>query len=283
MNSAPLNFRVDEELCTRCGLCVSDCPSKIISLEGDVVPGIREEREGACIHCQHCLAICPEGAVTIDGFDPAESLPLAETTFPSLDQMDVFVRGRRSVRQYRDENVDPTLIRRLLDALVHAPTGVNHRSLTFTVIQDKAVLATLRVKVMEALSKALETNRVPGNAAYLAQMIAAWRDEGRDVIFRGAPHLLLISAPPDTPTPQQDVPLTLAYFELLAQSAGLGTVWLGLLKRAFEIIPDLKRLLDLPQDHIYYPMLFGYPAIHYARTVQRAGTARIREVTAIPA
>jgi nitroreductase len=230
------------------------------------------------MHCQHCLAICPSAAISIDGFVPEASRPLSKSALPSLDQMDLLVRGRRSIRQYRDENVDSALIQRLLDAVAHAPTGVNRRELAFTIIRDKSVMAVLRSRVMGALEKALNSGSFPKEAAYLARMVSLWRDEGRDFIFRGAPHLLIVSAPPETPTPQQDVPLTLAYFELLAQSAGLGTVWCGLLKRAFEALPELKSLVDLPPDHVYYAMLFGRPAVRYARTVQHEGTAQVREI-----
>ena len=283
MTHETLNFRVDEARCTRCGLCAADCPSGIIALEGGAPPRIAPADEASCIRCQHCLAICPEGAVSILGCDPAASLPLSAGAFPSLDQMELLVRGRRSVRQYLEENVDPALIRRLLEAVECAPTGVNCRRLTFTVIQDRAVLADLRTRLMEALARALDSGRMPEHASFLSAMVGHWRGQGRDPIFRGAPHLLLVSAPPDTPTPQQDVPLALAYFELLAQSAGLGTVWLGLLKRALEILPELKPLLGLPEDHVYYAMLFGHPAVRYARTVQRRRSARIHALEVLPA
>jgi hypothetical protein len=65
---------------------------------------------------------------------------------------------------------------------------------------------------------------------------------------------------------------------LLAQSAGLGTVWCGLLKLAFESAPELKSLVGLPADHHYYAMLFGPPAIRFARSVQRDDAAEIRRV-----
>jgi hypothetical protein len=77
----------------------------------------------------------------------------------------------------------------------------------------------------------------------------------------------------------QDVTLTLAYFELLSQSAGLGTVWCGYLKVVLEALPSLKPLLGLVSDDIYYGMLFGNPAVKYARTVQREGSARVRIVS----
>ena len=277
-----LEFRVDEARCNQCGLCASDCLARIISLERTGFPEVQPDQQSSCIDCQHCFALCPEGALSIRGLDPAASRPLGPGAFPSFEQMGLLVRGRRSVRQYRDENVDPALIRRLLEDLEYAPTGVNCRKLTFTVIQDKAVLAELRARVMSAFTLALEENRLPGPAGYLSAMIGLWRDQGRDVVFRGAPHLLVVSAPPDSPTPQQDVPLTLAYFELLAQSSGLGTLWLGLLRRALELSPDLKGLLGLPADHCYYAMLFGYPAVRYQRTVQRGRGAKVQVIEAIP-
>jgi len=48
-------------------------------------------------------------------------------------------------------------------------------------------------------------------------------------------------------------------------------------------IDDDKAFLDLPEDHVYYAMLFGIPAVQYPRTVQREGTARLREITEFPA
>ena len=278
-----LSFQVNPARCNHCGRCAADCLPRIIELPEDGLPFIRPEQEALCIDCQHCLAVCPDGAISIRGLDPAASLPLAEGGLPSFEQMDLLVRGRRSVRKYRDQNVDRALIRRLLDTLEHAPTGVNSRRLRFTVIQDKAVLAELRARVMGALTAALESGRMQDGNGYLANLVGRWRDQGIDVVFRGAPHLLLVSAPADSPTPHQDVPLTLAYFELLAQSTGLGTVWLGLLKRALEVLPELKPLLGLGADEVYYPMLFGLPAVRYRRTVQRSGSTRVQVLEALPA
>jgi hypothetical protein len=141
--------------------------------------------------------------------------------------MDTLVRARRSFRQYRDANIDPAMINRLLDAAAYAPTGVNYRQLAFTVVQDQAVLARVRDRLMAALADASAAGRLPPKATNVTNnILAGWR-EGRDVVFRGAPHLLIVSSPPDGPCAQQDVVIALSYFELLAQSAGLGT-WLVL-------------------------------------------------------
>jgi nitroreductase len=74
--------------------------------------------------------------------------------------MELLVRGRQSVRQYRPENVDPDLIDRLLSALCSAPTSVNCRQLTFSVIQNRAVLTKLRARVIEGLASALKSGQL---------------------------------------------------------------------------------------------------------------------------
>jgi len=91
--------------------------------------------------------------------------------------------------------------------------------------------------------------------------------------------LLIVSAPPDAPCPQEDVVLALAYFELMAQAAGLGTVWCGLGKWLLEVLPTLKSSIGLAADAKYFCMVFGLPSVRYARTVQRDDAALVKRVT----
>jgi ferredoxin len=281
VNSESDQFVVDRAACDHCGLCVNDCPVRIIELDEFGFPAVSAEREAQCIGCEHCLAICPTGAVTVQGVRPENSKCVTADGLPTFEQMDRLVRSRRSVRQYRQDNVDPNLIARLLDALGHAPTGGNVRQLRFTLIENRDTLTKLRTQMHEAIVTAADRGLLPPRALFLAETVKCWRNERRDHLFRGAPHLLVVSAPPTTPCPQQDVPLTLAYFELLAQSAGLGTVWFGYLKVILEALPSLKALLNLEQDHVYYGILFGNPATKYVRTVQREGSAQLYRLSSV--
>lgn len=274
-----LRFTVDEALCERCSLCSQDCPAHIIEQDGEGLPFIRPEQEGKCYQCQHCLALCPTAAISILGRKPEDSLPLEAGSLPGLEQMSRLVRGRRSIRQYKDENVDPVLLHQLLTTLANAPTGVNRRELTFTVVDDRAVMQKWRETVYASLREAAAAGRIPDQAAYLRDVVETCTRTGEDILFRGAPHALIVSAPREAPCPHEDVVLALAYFELLAQSAGLGTVWWGFLKFILETLPALKALVQLPADHHYYAMLFGVPSVQFARTVQRDDAAVVRRVT----
>jgi len=272
-----LDFSVDETLCSSCGRCIQDCP---IGLIQGTLPHI--EQPDLCTRCQHCMAICPTGAISIEGRKPEDSPTFSEEDFPPLEQMIQLVRGRRSIRQYQDKNVEPALIERLLNATFYAPTGVNARELTFTVIDQKLTLDRIREKVLAGLARCAKDGRIPERLGYLGLGTApeAFSGQGIDLIFRDAPHLILVSAPFHAPGALVDVVIALTTFELLATSAGLGAVWCGLLKIVLEIAPEMKPLLGLPVDGVdYYPMLFGYPAVHYARGVQRDGDATIKRLS----
>lgn len=270
-------FAVDESLCTRCGLCVRDCPSLIIELNENGLPWIPANKRTSCLKCQHCLAVCPTGAVSVLGKNPADSVPVSLEAIPSFTQMDHFVRSRRSIRHYKDENVDPSLIDRLLKSLAHVPTGCNAQELVFYVIEDKTVMKRFSDRLVAALLKAA-ADQAPGHPL-LAQMAPLSPEAVSNIVFRGAPHALIVSAPQDAPCPREDIALSLAYFELLAQSAGLGTVWWGFLRFALSLVPDVKPVLGIPDNHDYYAMLFGKPKIKFARTAQKEDAAKIRRVT----
>jgi nitroreductase len=112
-----------------------------------------------------------------------------------------------------------------------------------------------------------------------ADFVNSWKENRVDILFRGAPHLLIASAPTNCPTPEVDCVIALSYFELFAQSYGIGTVWDGLATSAFvDLVPQMRQRLGIPEDHqIGYVMAFGKPAVQYVRTVQHH-TALIAKV-----
>ena len=264
-----LSFVVDEQNCTRCGQCVADCPARIISMVDGGFPVITPGKEAACYRCQHCLAVCPTGAVSILGLKPTGSRPL-QGNFPDPEQLETLIKGRRSVRRYQEKNLEPELLQHLLEVAWHAPTGVNSRQVRFTVVDDRAKLALLRGEVMTGLSRLVRDNALPEGMEFYADFVRMWEEEQIDVIFRGAPHLLIASVPQQVPSPMPDCLIALSYFELFAQSHGVGTVWNGLAKWAInDLLPEIRSRLGIPEDHLIgYVMAFGKPAVRYARTVQ---------------
>ncbi|MBW2452458.1 MAG: nitroreductase family protein [Deltaproteobacteria bacterium] len=264
-----LSFEITEDKCTRCGLCGKDCPVKIITLQTGA-PRILPANQELCIKCQHCLAVCPNGALSIMGLSPEQSVPVNVNSFPEPNKMEALIKGRRSVRYYHDENLPADTIRKLIDVASYAPTGFNSRSVRFSVIDDKQVLAEFREKAYDSLAKLVSLGHLSETRSGFSRFVDLWQNKREDVLFRGAPHLLITSAPKKSASPVPDCLIALAYFEMFAQSLGVGTVWNGLVKRLVDqLVPSLRMQFGIPEHHIIgYAMGFGRPAIQYSRAVQ---------------
>ena len=176
------------------------------------------------------------------------------------------------MRRYRDRDLAPALIDHLLEVSCHAPTGVNAQSVLFTVVRERAVMHRLREHLLGRIMKLKESNGLPEGLAgqYLGWTVKAWQEEGKDILFRGAPHLLITSAPAEAPCPVQDALIALTTFQLMAQAHGVGTVWDGICMMALAVCPEVVGKLGIPENHtLGYALVFGDPAVEYQRTVQR--------------
>ncbi len=265
-----LDFTIDVETCIGCGQCSTDCPAMIISMETGL-PTIAQDLEQFCIHCLHCVAICSEGSVSISGSGPNDGRSLSAKEMPKPEQLEMLIKGRRSIRKYQDKNIDPAVIEKLVEVASHAPSGHNDRQLLYTLVEDKGTVYDLREEAFAGLEKLIKEEKLPAGMEMFVDIIEAWKQSATDILFRGAPHLLIVSAQEDCAAPLQDCVIALTTFELYAQSCGVGTIWNGLATLTItELVPSLKKRLGIPDDHkIGYVMGFGYPAIQYQRTINR--------------
>ncbi|MDC7222198.1 MAG: nitroreductase family protein [Spirochaetales bacterium] len=266
-----LELKIDQELCTKCGECIKDCPVLVLEFDGGV-PSVKEGKGDQCIECQHCFTVCKPGALSIFSLDPARSTPL-EGNLPEPEKMKTLLEGRRSVRRYKKEGVEPGLLKGILESVRNAPTGVNRRSTALHVIDDREVMDELRRLTYKGIGEALDSGTLPEELKSYAGFLGAYEKKGIDVIYRDAPHGLFTSAPKSNPSGVTDGVIALAYFEMLAVSHGLGVVWDGIAKVGLKTVArEAYDFLGIPEDHeLVYVMPFGVPAVKYYRTVQRPG------------
>lgn len=265
-----INFSVDREKCTSCGLCVEDCPAGIIASVDDV-PWIAPEKEAGCFRCQHCISICPTGAISILGLKPGDLVSLRGFD-PDAEKLSLLMRGRRSVRRYRRENVDRAVLNDLLAVASAAPSAVNERKVRFTLVDDLEVMDRLREETYAKIEHLTSIGNLPPGFERYRDFIPLWKEQGVDVIYRGAPHMIIASAPRGSVNPEADTMIALSYFEIYAAALGLGAVWCGLAKLALTVVaPQLSQEIGVPpENHFGYAIVFGNPAISYARAAKRA-------------
>lgn len=235
-------------------------------------PSIKEGKDKNCIRCQHCLAICPTAALSILGKNPDESIS-CKGELPTLDEMTRLIKTRRSARKFKKGNVDRQLIDSLLDTALHAPTGHNTNSVHFHVVDNKESLDKFREIFYKTVLDHQENGTMPDKYAYIANFAKLWFKNGVDVVFRDAPHMLISSAPESVSSPVVDSLIAMTYFELLANTSGIGILWNGMINWALQFVaPELKKLINIPDNHVIgYVQLFGISSTKYSRGIQSDG------------
>jgi len=261
---------VDETRCKQDGLCATDCPTAVIRLKDresypELVPG----GDQMCLRCGHCVAVCPHGALSHAEVPLVECPPIRKEASVTHDQAVQFLRSRRSVRYFKDRPVGKDVLQQVIEIARYAPTASNGQLVEWTVIKDRDQIRDISEKVVEWMRRVLEKDPAPANAPYLPLLVAAW-DMGMDTVLRGAPGLIVASAPKEDNNGMVDLTLALSYLELAAPSMGLGTCWAGLLQGAILAHKPLKQVVGIPEAHPHhYPMMIGYAKAKYYRLPER--------------
>lgn len=256
-------------------MCIRDCAFRALKADADGYPVLPDETK--CMKCQHCFAICPKAAIVFDGKSPENSIPASNLELPTAAAVENWLRTRRSCRQFRDADVDRALLDRILKTLANVPTGCNARSLTFTCYSTPDAMKAFKERFITAIEAHRDGNHLlPRSIAIPAIQL---RKGGEDIFFRGAPAMLIVSSDETNPavaTPQEDVTIACANFELLAQAHGLATCWCGFLKLVQNAVPEILEVTSgIRRTTPFYAILFGYPAVRYQRGIQRDDYAKI--------
>ena len=279
MNKA--QFTVDKSKCVSCGRCVNVCPGGVLRME-DGAPDIAEFEDfgwNGCWKSEHCLSVCPTGAVSIFGKRAEYCLPPPENAAAVLDAL---IANRRSCRRYRQKNVERDVMDGMLAQLANAPNGGNKQQVEFTLLDNLSDTERFRRIAYRRMDDLASQDVYPqGFDAPSYGDMKRWEATVRpDMLFCGAPHLLIPHAPLGSGEPVQDVLIAAAYFELLCASRGLGAVIMTFPLDALENMPEVKALLKIPENHYAGVIIgFGYPEIKYARGACRTlGAERIHRV-----
>ena len=279
------NFQVDREKCIGCGLCVKVCPGGILHLNKQrkcEMDEIDSFGWNGCWKCEHCLAVCPKGAISIFGKQPEDSLPpvKAESAAPVLDAL---IANRHSCRRFLKKDLAPEIISSMLQMLGNAPNGGNKQQVQFALIDDREQMNAFRRLAYTEMDRLADAGVYPAGFDKTSyEDMKRWEKTVRpEMLFCDAPYLLIPHAPLGKGEPVEDVNIAAAYFELLCASRGLGCVMMSFPKDALKNMPQIRAMLQIPEDHYVGVMLgFGWPEIGYSRGAQRGvEEARIHRLT----
>jgi nitroreductase/NAD-dependent dihydropyrimidine dehydrogenase PreA subunit len=259
-------FTVDDAKCTRCGICMEECPPRIIEmLDPKAMPSVIPDQAERCITCGHCVAVCPFAAIGLKAMRPEDCETVSKELLPTAEQVEYFLKSRRSIRIYKEDRVPHAVLTKLIDIARYAPSGHNAQPVQWLIVEDpKEVrkLASLVVDWMNLLNR--KSPRLM-EQFHFDIFVNAWQ-RGEDRVLWGAPHVIVAHAPKDTALAQENCAIALTYLELAAYSQGLGTCWAGYLLAAASSFPAIINALALPGGHrCFGAMMVGYPKYEFKR------------------
>jgi nitroreductase/NAD-dependent dihydropyrimidine dehydrogenase PreA subunit len=252
-------IRVDRDKCNRDGICAAVCPAALIMQEGENFPETITDAIDYCIRCGHCVGACPTGALSHARVPLDECMPLRADLEPSADMVEQFLRKRRSVREFKETPVPRDVLEKIIDVARWAPSAVNVQPVRWIVVEKPADVKHLAGLIAGWMR----------GAGYAPRYLSAW-EKGRDMILRDAPQLIIACASSENIWSPVDSAIAITYLELAAQAHGLGTCWSGLLTRASEGNPSIRKFVGLVDNmKICGAVMIGYPKFHYRRIPNR--------------
>jgi len=249
---------VNQDKCIKCGLCINECPERVLELsENGPIEICGEE----CISCGHCVAICPREV--IDNIKTPLSNQISSKKFPKLspEEAENFLRSRRSIRSYKEAPVPREKLINLVNIAHFAPSGHNLQGISYAIIDDRQILN----KAVKIVIEEFEKDNVSSN------FTKPYREKGIDTILRGASSLILATADSSFPRGRENSIFSLTYLELYAPTLGLGSCWAGMFERvAMKYNSPLLKLFNIPKNKkITGAVMVGYPKYTYSRLVDK--------------
>jgi len=280
------NPRIDSGRCTACGQCAEVCPTGTLQLvEGRIQPARRSFM--GCIACGQCMTVCAPRAVEVTGrrFSPADVVDLPSIGSPSPEQLDALLLARRSVRRFTTQEVDRSVVDRILAMASTAPVGIPPTEvgvLVFHGRQRVRAFAADAIAVFGQLASRLNPVMLaimrPFAGKAMCQLmrdfvrplyteIAAEWKAGRDMFTYDAPLALLFHSRFAGDPADEHIAATHAM--LAAQSFGLGTCLLGTPAGLNQDKRFKAKYGIPPQNKIGLALVAGYPVARFHRGIRR--------------
>ncbi len=253
---------IDYEKCNNCKICSRTCFLFKQDKEQNKITFIGAQ--DFCNLCGHCIARCPEDAIlhedmgeviTYKGVDKPE-------TIAPYDIIYKFLRANRSVRSYKKKKVPRDILKKVFEAMTHAPTGGNIRSEKFSIISDPVQIKELNDSVVEELLNQPSTGERYKNLLTILGKIFD------SPIYFDAPHVIFVESPDDSEIEANNMGIIITYGRLAAQSLGLGTCWNGWTQIAMNYNPKLKEMVNITGKNMGV-FIIGYPAVKFYRSPPR--------------
>ncbi|MFA6708651.1 MAG: nitroreductase family protein [Fusobacterium sp.] len=262
-------FRVNNEKCIGCGLCIEDCFVKDISF----INNKAFIKNKDCIKCGHCIAICPVNAVSTDEYSMDEVIEYSKETFDvKSENLLNFIKFRRTIRKFKDKEIEEEKLLKIIQAGRYTPTAANVQNVSYVVVREK--INELRELVLESLNDLAEKAMKKSINEKELKYARLWKmmykvfkknPNKQDSLFFFSKNIIIITSPNEL-----NAGLASSNMELMCNALGLGALYSGFFILASQNSDRIREFLNLEENSkIINCMIIGYPDVKYLRTAPR--------------
>ena len=155
--------------------------------------------------------------------NPKDAMRLDHSKLPTPEQVELLLKGRRSIRAYKDEPLTKESIEKLLDCARYAPSGINRQPVDWLVINSKEKVHELAGLIISWMDELLKAKSGLAESLNFGRLVEAW-GKGEDLICRNAPCIIIAYGVKDDPIVPQSCTISAQYLELAAFGFGLGAI-----------------------------------------------------------
>jgi nitroreductase/Pyruvate/2-oxoacid:ferredoxin oxidoreductase delta subunit len=262
---------VNTDKCEGCGQCVRICHEHCMALINDRLSIDYEY----CSTCTQCVAVCARQALSWDG---VPAVAYDESLLPSPEQLEELFKERRTIRYFRRDKIDRTLLEEIVGYGVYAPT--NNFELRAIVVDDEETIDDLDLIIQQWNARIYNAFYKPRFVHALLRRfwpkrdyleakpkLEAALDAGRAI--RRLAAMIFIVGDKRTPLSVDSAQYALYNMMLYAQVKGIGTCLWGPGRLFLNRNRAARELLGLGKhEQIFGSILVGYPTVRFRNKVE---------------
>ena len=277
------------ERCTSCGLCVKVCKDFSLTMDNEK-PVVSKHALFGCMACGQCMAVCPTKAIEISGreLSVGDLIDLSEMqNKTSYNELKNLMIGRRSIRDFKDKEIDDVLIDQIIELALSAPMGLPPSDVNLLVLKGKDKVREFSFDVIDYFRKIswlfsspmIWTWRLFGKETYkliksFAQPLVSFfsdpKTKNENYLLYDAPLAMYFTASPYSDPADPYIPAT--YAILAAESLGLGSCMIGSVHPTIQYgAKKLKQKWNIPaKSPSGIIVIFGYPKYKFKSGIRRS-------------
>ncbi|MFM2208190.1 MAG: hypothetical protein RL213_2165 [Bacteroidota bacterium] len=172
---------------------------------------------------------------------------------------------RRSVRKYKPQLLERTILEKIIEAGRMAPSAMNRQPWSFYILTDHEQIAMLSKEITRTAAIRFAKQGMRQLLKSAVELYQAYKSTdfkwSEDAVFHGAPAVIFLTAPADNEWAATDVGMCVQNMLLAACSLGVSGCPVGM-GRIVEYVKDYKRLRIPENERVVIAVVFGYADEH---------------------